>query len=170
MKSMRSGQSIRNSQLALRALAASYPALDPGTPDGVFGTQTQSAVTAFQRQFDLPETGRLDARTWARLYDEYRAVRLRQLAPAPVIVSWTAPLAAGTENDAVLLTQLMLNRLARTFVNFPALPLSGVFDAATERVVRQFQSVALQPETGTVDHELWRKLTMAFQCAASECH
>ena len=148
MNAMRPSQSVRNSQIALRALAAAQPELDPGAPDGVFGPQTTRAVTAFQRQSGLPETGALDAVTWDRLYDAYRALRVQSQRPAPVIVPFDAPLTAGMAHDAVLLVQFMLNRTARAFVNFPVLALTGVLDPPTETAVRRFQSVVMQPEDG----------------------
>ncbi len=165
MNAMRPSQSVRNSQIALRALAAAQPELDPGAPDGVFGPQTTRAVTAFQRRSGLPETGALDAVTWDRLYDAYRALRTQSQRPAPVIVPFDAPLTAGMAHDAVLLVQFMLNRTARAFVNFPVLALTGVLDPPTETAVRRFQSVVMQPEDGTVDRELWRRMTKASLAA-----
>ncbi|MBR1810671.1 MAG: peptidoglycan-binding protein [Clostridia bacterium] len=38
-----------------------------GSPDGIFGPDTQSALRLFQRNFGLPQTGELDAATWAQL-------------------------------------------------------------------------------------------------------
>ena len=48
---------------------------------------------------------------------------------------------------------------------FPVLALTGVLDPPTETAVRRFQSVVMQPEDGTVDRELWRRMTKASLAA-----
>ena len=40
---------------------------DPGTPDGIMGPRTRSAIRKFQRDTGLPMSGRLDRRTLATL-------------------------------------------------------------------------------------------------------
>ena len=161
MNAMNRGQPIRNAQIALRALAKEHPEMDPGEPDGHFGAQTKSAVLSFQRSAGLTENGEIDGATWDLLIDAYRTSRAQSRPPAPVVIPWTGVLTAGTAHDAVLVVQLMLNRLARTFTNFPALTLTGVLDPPTADAVRRFQSAAMMPETGTVDPELWRKMGRA---------
>jgi lipoprotein-anchoring transpeptidase ErfK/SrfK len=54
----RSPQTIFEMQVALARLAIS-----PGSVDGQFGTQTRSALKAFQKRHELPVTGQLDSAT-----------------------------------------------------------------------------------------------------------
>src|SRR5262245_57075802 len=53
---------VRSVQQALQGKG-----MDPGPVDGVAGVRTQQAVREFQRQQNLPETGRLDPQTLQRL-------------------------------------------------------------------------------------------------------
>ncbi|HVY62835.1 MAG TPA: L,D-transpeptidase family protein [Planctomycetota bacterium] len=54
--------SVKLLQIALGQTGASL-----GTPDGIFGRMTQSAVAAFQKQAGLPPTGSVDQKTLAAL-------------------------------------------------------------------------------------------------------
>jgi hypothetical protein len=53
-----SSASVREAQQAL-----SQRGFDPGPADGAMGPRTRDAISAFQRQNNLPVTGRVDART-----------------------------------------------------------------------------------------------------------
>jgi len=56
----------------------------PGRPDGIWGKATQSAVAGFQRDMELPVTGRLDESTKARLGIKQlqRAIRVNAKTPS----------------------------------------------------------------------------------------
>ena len=67
----RKPEAIAEIQTYLRALSYAYAALPTVGIDGIFGTQTEDAVRAFQRLFSRQETGYVDAETFALLYREY---------------------------------------------------------------------------------------------------
>jgi len=56
---------LRDSQRQLKALG-----FDPGSTDGTFGPQTEAALRAYQHNYRLPETGRLDEVTLRSLLPE----------------------------------------------------------------------------------------------------
>ena len=58
------GDDVRLMQRYLRDLRAKYPSLPAITVDGVFGPQTQAAVMAFQRLFNLTPDGVIGPITW----------------------------------------------------------------------------------------------------------
>ncbi|SHO50835.1 peptidoglycan-binding protein [Anaerocolumna xylanovorans] len=68
------GDSVRQMQEQLNAIAAVYTAVPVIAVDGVYGPQTQAAVTAFQQTFGLPATGIVDLPTWYRISGIYVAV------------------------------------------------------------------------------------------------
>ncbi len=63
---------VRRAQRQLRALG-----FDPGGVDGAFGPETAAAVRAYQQNYRLPETGRLDDVTLRSLLPEMRQGALR---------------------------------------------------------------------------------------------
>jgi peptidoglycan hydrolase-like protein with peptidoglycan-binding domain len=53
---------VRSAQQALQSKG-----MDPGPADGIIGPRTQSALRAYQKEQNLPQTGRLDDQTRQRL-------------------------------------------------------------------------------------------------------
>jgi peptidoglycan hydrolase-like protein with peptidoglycan-binding domain len=58
------GEDVRLMQRYLRDLRVRYPSIPAITVDGVFGPQTQAAVIAFQRLFNLTPDGVIGPVTW----------------------------------------------------------------------------------------------------------
>lgn len=65
------GKPIRSLQTMLRVIAAADEAIPQVVPDGIYGPDTEAAVTAFQARHDLPQTGEVDQATWNRIVDAY---------------------------------------------------------------------------------------------------
>lgn len=66
------GEDVRVLQNYLNYIAKSYPDLPTVETDGVFGTATQKAVTAFQQKFGISATeGRVNALTWRAIASVY---------------------------------------------------------------------------------------------------
>lgn len=69
-----SGDKVRQLQMQLNRIAQNYPAIPTLTADGIYGPQTQNAVRAFQKIFNLPQTGITDYATWYEISDIYVGV------------------------------------------------------------------------------------------------
>lgn len=69
-----SGENVKVIQQQLNRIAVAYPAIASVTADGVYGSQTAEAVTAFQKIFDLPQSGVVDYSTWYKISYIYAAV------------------------------------------------------------------------------------------------
>ena len=65
------GKPIRSLQTMLRVIAAADEAIPQVVPDGIYGPDTEAAVTAFQARSGLPPTGEADQATWNRVVDAY---------------------------------------------------------------------------------------------------
>ncbi|MDP4178807.1 MAG: peptidoglycan-binding domain-containing protein, partial [Bacillota bacterium] len=70
-----SGLAVSNLQRYLNAISNNYPAIPKQRVDGVYGTTTKKAVTAFQKIFNLYPTGEVNYPTWYRISDIYVAVK-----------------------------------------------------------------------------------------------
>lgn len=69
-----SGEKVRQLQQQLNRIARDYPAIPTLTPDGIYGPGTADAVRAFQKIFNLPQTGIVDYPTWFEISDIYVGV------------------------------------------------------------------------------------------------
>lgn len=68
------GESVRQMQNQLNAIAQVYTAVPTVSVDGAFGAETAEAVKAFQQTFGLPANGIVDLPTWYRISELYVAV------------------------------------------------------------------------------------------------
>ena len=69
-----SGEKVRQLQQQLNRIARNYPAIPTLTADGIYGQQTANAVRAFQKIFNLPQTGVTDYATWYEISEIYVGV------------------------------------------------------------------------------------------------
>lgn len=70
-----SGNSVSTLQEYLNTVATAYPNIPQVGVTGYFGTDTQNAVLAFQREFGLPPRGIVGPIMWNRLVEIYTDIR-----------------------------------------------------------------------------------------------
>ncbi len=68
------GEKVRHLQYMLSVLSSYISAVPPLDVDGIFGTETRNAVIGAQQFFGLPQTGRVDERTWDEIYDQFSGI------------------------------------------------------------------------------------------------
>lgn len=61
-------------QEQLNVIAGAYPAIPKVDADGVYGPRTEASVRKFQEVFGLPQTGKVDYRTWYKISEVYVGV------------------------------------------------------------------------------------------------
>ena len=66
-----SGQKVQQMQEQLDTIANVYTNIPRVTADGIYGEGTQDSVKAFQKIFDLPQTGIVDFATWYKISQIY---------------------------------------------------------------------------------------------------
>jgi peptidoglycan hydrolase-like protein with peptidoglycan-binding domain len=123
------GSGVRELQTRLRDRGYYY-----GQIDGVFGTDTQTAVLQLQRDINRPLSGVADASVYAALNGN-RPTPL----PAPV------GLQPGDQNSRVTDLQRQLDRLGYS------VEATGFYGTQTESAVRRFQQSNFLPVTGVAD-------------------
>lgn len=68
------GEQVRLLQYMLSILSSYIQAIPPVSVDGIYGQDTRAAVLAFQRRYQLPETGTVGRTTWDAIYDQYSGI------------------------------------------------------------------------------------------------
>ena len=71
------GQPIRSLQTMLRILAEDDPTLPTVIPDGIYGPETVTAVSSFQRRNGLSVSGKTDKETWDAIVKAYEPAYIR---------------------------------------------------------------------------------------------
>lgn len=134
--------------------------------DGIFGPETDNSVKAFQRLYELPQTGIVDEATYARMYDVYYGI-IRSVPddlfqntarPYPGIV-----LSQGIQNEYVTYLQEYLNLISESLPDIPEVPVTGVFGPETTEAVRAFQRALGLEETGYVNAVTWFEITDIYE-------
>ncbi len=77
------GQDVITLQYLLDVISEYYPDVPAVAQDGIFGTGTKQAVTAFQRRMGLVADGIVGPATWNALYRTYQGIGQNVPAPNP---------------------------------------------------------------------------------------
>lgn len=161
-------QPIRSLQTMLRVISEDDPHLPIIVPDGIYGPETVTAVTAFQTREGLPQTGITDQQTWERIVLAYEPalIRVGKAEPIEIIMDSGEIFRIGDENPYIYLLQSILTQLAKDAPNITPPIHSGVFDATTADALAAFQFLAQLPQTGELDKITWKHLVHHFTSSA----
>ena len=163
------GQPIRSLQTMLRVLAEDDRTLPTVVPDGVFGPETLTAVSAIQRQAGLPVTGVVNQETWEAIVAAYEpaSIRVGKAAPIEIIMDPGKVYRRGDSSANLYLLQAMLTFLSQYHSTIGAPGQSGVLDSPTEEALAAFQLLAGLPPTGELDKITWKYLVNQFTLNAN---
>lgn len=163
------GQPVRSLQTMLQILINAGHTLPSVIPDGIYGRNTVAAVTAFQRQNNLPITGVTDLDTWEAIVEAYQEAIIEIENPPYVEVplSSRAVYGYGDSSPYLYLVQSMLTVLTNGYLTCEAPSQTGVIDTATINALRDFQTLAGLDATGALDRVTWKHLTKQFTLEAN---
>ena len=163
------GQPIRSLQTMLRVIAENDPAHERIIPDGIYGPETVSAVSSFQRIHGLPVTGVADNRTWDAVVSLYELALVQQdeAWPLHIILNPTEVIRRGQRHSHLYLVQAMLLLLSETYSSIGRPEITGILDAATADALETFQSISGLPMTGNLDKHTWKHLALQYPLAAN---
>ena len=163
------GPSVVVIQTELNRISQSYPAIPKINPvDGIFGTQTETAVRRFQEIFNLTADGIVGRATWYALVRIYIAVtslaELRSEGQRFYNNSWALnnPISFGDRGIKVEHLQYMLSVLAAYVPEIPPLAVDGVFGNATRNAVIAAQRRFGLAQTGIVNYDTWDEIYDLF--------
>ncbi len=159
------GNDVQLKQIQLNRISTNYPSIPKINPaDGVFGVETEDAVVAFQRIFNLTPDGIVGNATWNKISFIYNAVkRLSELDSEGIRLTdlpqaYDSDLTVGDSGREVLAIQYFLNVVAAFYNTIPRVTISGSYDEATDQAVRAYQEAFGLPADGVLDRNTWRSL------------
>ena len=161
------GQSVRSLQTMLRVIAENDELQPSVIPDGIYGPQTATAVSTFQRRNGLPITGVADQDTWEQIVSSYEPalVAVGPVQPIEIILEPGQIIRQGDSNPNIYLVQAILTVLSKTYGSITAPEVTGILDIPTSNALSEFQVLALLPSTGELDRETWRHLALHYPMA-----
>lgn len=159
------GQPVRSLQYYLNVIAYFNPSIPSVTADGVFGSDTEAQVRAFEEFYGLNPDGIVDFRTWQLIQQIYNDI----LAGLPAGYEQGAAglypgynLTPGLANDDVRELQTYLRVIGANYRDIPEVQVTGVFDAQTEAAVRRFQELFGLDVTGVVGAPTWDAIAREY--------
>ena len=163
------GQPIRSLQTMLRVIAENDPSHEPIIPDGIYGPETVSAVSAFQRIHGIPVTGITDLQTWDTVVSIYEdaLVEQQEALPLTVILNPGQVIRKGERHPHLYIVQAILTVLSEQYDSIGRPTASGILDDATSDSLSSFQAISGLPMTGQLDKQTWRHLTHQYPLAAN---
>ncbi len=173
LRSGSTGPYVTVVQSALNRIGQNYPAISKISPvDGIFGTQTETAVRQFQQIFSLTPDGIVGPATWYQINRIYVAVlRLAELQSQGqqqfFIGDYPNDLSLGDTGDYVNRLQYMLRVLSNFIPSIPLVEETGTYDLPTRDAVRAIQQFEGLPVTGAVDAATWDAIYEQFSTVES---
>ena len=161
------GQPIRSLQTMLRVIAENDPRHETIVPDGIYGPETISAVSAFQRLHGLQVTGITDQPTWEAIVAQYKPalINIDEAQPIEVILNPNQIIRRGERHPVIYLTQGILAVLSEVHQSIAAPGMNGILDTATADSLSSFQQLHSLPMTGELDKQTWKLLALQFPLA-----
>ncbi len=128
---------------------------------GVFDTETQNAVIAFQQKYNLTPDGIVGRSTWNDIAYVYNNVLSELPQDYRQYISEIYPgrfLVPGDTGASVTTIQQNLERISQSDPSIPAVSVTGVYDEATENAVRALQAQLGIEQNGTVGPIVWSEI------------
>lgn len=167
------GEYVRAIQRQLLRIRQDYPAIPAiSSSTGYFGPETEAAVRAFQKIFDLTQDGIVGPATWYALSRVYTSVTgLSEIEgeglplPDAVVPYPGRLLRQGSRGDAVRTLQRYLNDLASAYGALLPVSTDGIFGSQTRNAVLAFQGLFDLTADGIVGPATWNRLMQVWDAA-----
>ena len=170
LKNGMQSDAVATIQSQLNRVAVNYPIIPTIYPvDGIFGSQTEAAVRAFQKQFSLTVDGVVGSATWYKISYIYVAVKkLAELTSEGVEAGLNfeypgTPVREGDRSVAVQEIQFFLNKVAMFTTLVPSVKIDSFYGSGTKAAVIAFQRLAGLTPDGVVGPTTWNTLVEAYE-------
>ena len=161
---------IHNIQRALRRISYKYENVPKIVTDGVYGPQTTAAVKAFQKEFDLPQTGEVNNEVWDKIMEIYELV-LEEYAEGKSLEVFPSPaftLNVGDTNEIVPVVLAVISGATKRFSNFLPMEITDVYTQNDSENVKIFQGLSGLPQTGILNKTTWDMFAALFESEISK--
>lgn len=160
-------ESVRQLQRALRIIYKNGSDIPEVMEDGIFGKETTAAVTAFQKNVGIEQSGTVDFDTWTNIMTEAQKIIERISPPLsimPFISDAKSKAQKGEHTSAVYFAQIILKVLAERYYGFDGVEINGINDGTTTKALMQVQKVGnIESANGTLDKRTWDILAILFE-------
>lgn len=164
------GNNVKIIQMQLNRIRNNFPTIPLiSNPDGFFGVETDQAVRAFQKTFNIEQDGIVGKSTWYKIKEIYNGVkRLSELSSEGIKLEEVTPVfetevKLGSRGYGVEIVQYYLNVIAYFNDALSFIPIDGIFGPQTEAAVKAFQKEYGLPVTGQVAELTWNKLQEIYR-------
>ena len=163
------GQPVRSLETMLRVIAKNDPSLPTVIPDGIYGQEDMTAISAFQRKYALHITGIVDQTTWEQIVSQYELalVNIGKAEPIEIIMDPGKVYRLGDSDPNLYLLQSMLIYLSLLHPTIDTPEHNGILDSETSKALAAFQLLAGLPPTGELDKLTWKYLVKQFTLNAN---
>ena len=153
----------------LRVIAEDSPGYISVIPDGIYGPETMSAVSVFQRRHGLPATGVTNQETWETIVAAYEPALISQQTAEPLnmILDPGQIIRKGERHPNVHILQGILAVLSEAYQSIPAPGMTGILDEITSDSIASFQLLSGLPMTGQLDKQTWKHMALQYPLAAN---
>ena len=178
-------ENVKIIQKELNRISRNFPAIPKIYPeDGRFGKETEDAVKAFQRIFNLTPDGIVGRATWYKISSIYVGVkRLAELGQEPETGEENGGnqgaggetespggdgkypgylLKYGSKGEKVRELQYYLNEISKIY-NIPSISVDGIFGNGTKEAVIAFQRLFGLTPDGIVGPATWNKIVEVYK-------
>lgn len=158
------GEPVRSLQTFLRRIAQENAKIPLVIPDGIYGSQTKTAVSEFQNYYGLPITGETDYSTWKKITEIYEEIPQALHLP-DIRCLFPRSNYRITENqtaDCLYLIQAMLAVLSKRFSNLGTVEISGTHTPDSVDMVKKIQSLSGLEITGVIDVNTYNAIVSLF--------
>ena len=126
--------------------------------DGIYGEETKDAVMAFQSLNNINATGIVDLITFDALYREYKFISDDKARDDRIITDEGFPIKLGSQSEDVLIINLMLSELGKTYTEIGYVEHSKYFSKNSQNATIELQKIFLYPQTGEIDAIFYERL------------
>ena len=118
--------------------------------DGIYGDETQTAVSEFQSLNGLNPSGVVDINTFDILYDQYSSIVRIEEVDKYILTDAGFPIKLGDTGEDILIINLALRELRKTYKDICRVDKSSYYSKSTEQAVKDMQHIFRLPEDGIV--------------------
>ena len=125
--------------------------------DGFYSGETEEAVRAFQRLYELDATGKVERETFDAIYSEYVRILNEETSEALELESESYPLKLGDSGNNVDVLNATIRELSLVYNDLP-IPYGDFYSPDTADAVRLLQRYFREYESGEVSFAFFNKM------------